>query len=164
MIAIPASMVGAGRPVAGKSVAARWILPVARDGPQSPLDIEGGPTEIIVVDYHPPIRVERGEDGVGWRNTAPDREDLGSWGGGIRGPLGERAPEGFLFVEEGYPTKSLLSQWLGPQVSPPRPLCLTSCRAAGIPKVGKATRTSNSRLDQLACPLGGRQQSRGRWT
>ena len=48
-----------------------------------------------------------------WPNTAPDQKDLGSWGGGIPGPLGEQIPEGFLLVRKGEPPPcGIFLRWL----------------------------------------------------
>ena len=48
-----------------------------------------------------------------WPNTAPDREDLGSWGGGILGLLGAQIPEGFLLLRKGEPPASgIRLRWL----------------------------------------------------
>jgi len=35
---------------------------------------------------------------VVWPNSAPDQKDVGSWGGGIPGPLGWEIPEGIMFL------------------------------------------------------------------
>ena len=43
----------------------------------------------------------------------PGPEDLGSWGGGIPGPLGEQIPEGLSLLRKGEPLAcGIIRRWL----------------------------------------------------